>query len=184
MQATSSTLIENPGVTQSSGTPDFHSYPGLAVGEYLVNRWVWVPRPVEDVFPFFAAAENLGKITPPEMKFRIRTSLPIDMQTGALIEYRIGLYGIPMKWRTKITAWNPPHSFEDTQIAGPYAKWVHFHQFVEDAEGTTIIDRVTYSLPFGRLGRIARPLVTKQLKRIFDYREDVLTRIFTRQDRQ
>ena len=100
------------------------------------------------------------------------------MKKGALIDYTIGLYGIPLKWRTKITSWHPPHAFEDTQISGPYAEWVHLHSFIEDSEGTTIIDRVTYSLPFGSLGELARPFVRRQLKRIFDYREDKLSGIF------
>ena len=142
--------------------------------EYLLTRRTWVRHPLNEVFPFFAAAENLERITPPELGFRIRTSLPIDMKPGALIDYTIKLYGVPMKWRTEITAWNPPHSFEDTQIRGPYEKWVHTHTFVEESGGTTIEDRVAYALPFGPLGRIAHPIVARQVKRIFSYREEVL----------
>lgn len=147
-------------------------------GEYVIKQRVWVPRPRDEVFKFFAAAENLGRITPPELNFRIRSDLPIDMHAGAIIDYRIGLYGVPMKWRTEITAWNPPCSFEDSQIVGPYRKWVHLHQFLEDSGGTVIIDRVAYSLPLGHLGKIAHPLVARQLRRIFMYREEVLTGIF------
>lgn len=146
--------------------------------EYLIKRRVWVPYPITDVFPFFAAAENLERITPPELGFRIRSPLPIEMRPGALIDYTIKLYGIPMNWRTEITAWNPPHSFEDRQLRGPYAKWVHTHRFVEEAGGTTIEDQVVYALPFGPLGRIAHPIVARQLKRIFSYREEVLARVF------
>ena len=147
-------------------------------GEYVIKQRVWVPRSRDEVFKFFAAAENLGRITPPELNFRIRSDLPIDMHAGAIIDYRIGLYGVPMKWRTEITAWNPPCSFEDSQIVGPYRKWVHLHQFLEDSGGTVIVDRVAYSLPLGHLGKIAHPLVARQLRRIFMYREEVLTGIF------
>ena len=142
--------------------------------EYVLERSVWVRHPVKDVFPYFAAAENLERITPPELGFRIRTTLPIEMKRGALIDYTIKLNGIPMKWRTEITGWNPPYSFEDTQLRGPYAKWVHTHSFVEERGGTRIDDRVVYALPFGPLGRIAHPFVARQLERIFNYRGQIL----------
>lgn len=146
--------------------------------EYSISRRVWVPRPLIKVFPFFADAENLQRLTPPELAFRIDSRLPIAMKAGALIEYTIGLHRIPMKWRTEITSWDPPHSFEDTQLSGPYRKWVHTHRFTENAGGTIIEDRVAYALPFGFLGRIVHPLVARQLKRIFDYRETVLIKLF------
>ena len=139
--------------------------------EYVLEREVCVPGTPKEVFTFFAAPDNLERITPPELGFRIRSELPIAMRSGALIDYTIKLYGIGMKWRTEITEWAPPMSFEDTQISGPYAKWVHTHRFIEDSGGTIIQDRVAYSLPFGLLGRIAHPLIARQLKRIFDYRE-------------
>ena len=146
--------------------------------EYVIERSVWVARPVSQVFPFFAAAENLERLTPPELGFRIRSRLPIEMRKGALIDYTIKLYGIPMKWQTGITEWNPPYSFEDTQFAGPYAKWVHTHGFVSDRGGTTIHDRVVYALPFGPLGRLVHPLIRRQLRGIFGFREAFLDREF------
>jgi ligand-binding SRPBCC domain-containing protein len=146
--------------------------------EYLLKRSVWVRRPIEEVFPFFAAAENLGRITPPELGFRIDSPTPVAMHRGATIDYTIRLYRMPMKWRTGITKWDPPHYFEDTQLAGPYAKWVHTHRFTEYNGGTTIDDRVEYVLPFGTLGHIAWPLVRRQLDRIFDYRTEVMLERF------
>ncbi|MEO8575155.1 MAG: SRPBCC family protein [Gemmatimonadales bacterium] len=147
--------------------------------EHIIEQRVWVPHPVTTIFPFFAAAENLERMTPPELGFQIRSDLPISMRPGALIDYTIRLYGIPMKWRTEITRWDPPASFEDVQLRGPYAKWVHTHTFVEEGGGTTIEDRVVYALPFGPLGAIAHPFVRRQLKRIFEYRESVLLREFS-----
>lgn len=146
--------------------------------EYVIEKSTWIARPISTVFPFFSAAENLAKITPPELGFRIRSALPILMRTGTLIDYTIVLFGFPLRWRTEITNWNPPHSFEDTQLRGPYAKWVHSHSFVEERGGTTIHDRVVYALPFGPLGRLAHPIISRQLRRIFDYRESVLVREF------
>ena len=142
--------------------------------EYQIQRATWVPLPLHDVFPFFAAAENLELITPPELGFSIDSASPVTMKVGALIDYTIRLYRLPMRWRTEITKWNPPLSFEDTQLRGPYAKWVHTHRFVAKNGGTTIEDIVIYALPFGAIGRVAHPLVKRQLQRIFDYREEIL----------
>ena len=136
---------------------------------------------IDEVFPFFAAAENLGVITPPELGFKIRSELPIVMQPGTVIVYTIKLFGIPLRWKTLITKWEPPHSFEDTQLSGPYRKWVHTHTFEWDGSATIISDRIVYALPFGILGRVAHPIVARQLRRIFDYREMVISRMFTAQ---
>ena len=146
--------------------------------EYVIERSTWIAHPMSTVFPFFSAAENLRKITPPELGFRIRSASPILMRVGTLIDYTIVLFGLPLRWRTEITKWDPPHSFEDKQLRGPYAKWVHTHSFVEERGGTTMRDRVVYALPLGALGRLAHPLVRRQLRWIFDYRESVLLREF------
>ena len=142
--------------------------------EYFLKRKIWLARPLDEVFDFFANAENLGLITPPELGFRIVSKVPIEMRSDTLIDYTIRLFRFPMRWRTAITRWSPPESFEDTQLSGPYAKWVHTHSFTPFRGGTTVEDRIVYALPFGLLGRIAHPLVKAQLRRIFNYRERVL----------
>lgn len=136
-----------------------------------------VPVPRDDVFAFFSRAANLGLITPPEMGFLIRTPPPIVMRPGTIIDYTIRLHGIPMKWRTEITTWEPPFQFVDTQIHGPYALWVHTHRFTEQRGATTIDDEVRYAMPYGVLGRIAHPLVRRQLARIFEYRRRTVERL-------
>jgi ligand-binding SRPBCC domain-containing protein len=129
-----------------------------------------VARPT--AFAFFANAANLEAITPPELRFRITTPLPIVMEQGTIIEYSLSLRGIPFRWRTRIAVWEPPHRFVDLQEQGPYALWEHTHTFTDAADGGTLVrDHVRYRLPLGPLGEIAYPLVRRDLTRIFGYRE-------------
>lgn len=131
-----------------------------------------LPGPPESHFPFFSDAANLSRITPPELGFRILTPAPIAMGAGTLIDYRIGLWGLPMRWRTRIAWWEPPHGFADEQLSGPYKRWFHSHSFAPDGEGGTLMtDSVEFALPLEPLSLIARPLVEWQVRRIFTYRD-------------
>ena len=144
--------------------------------DFSIDSSVTLRRPLEEVFEFFSKAENLGLLTPRWLRFKIVSSLPIEMKVGAIIEYRIRLYGVPMKWVSEITEWDPPHLFEDTQIRGPYRKWVHRHTFRETDDGTVAMDRVLYRVPGGAL--VNKLFIAGQVRKIFDYRKAKLKEIF------
>lgn len=148
---------------------------------HVLERTQHLPRPRDEVFAFFADAHNLERITPPSLRFRILTPDPIELGPGALIEYRLSLFGVPFGWRTIIEAYEPGRRFVDVQLAGPYRRWRHVHEF-EDARGGTLMrDRVEYELPLGPLGRLAHALlVRRQLRAIFDFRREVVGAIFAR----
>jgi ligand-binding SRPBCC domain-containing protein len=141
------------------------------MGLYKLHRELWVPHPLPVVFDFFSRAENLEQITPPWMRFRILTPLPIVMKPGATVAYSLRVRGIPIRWLTEIESWNPPFEFIDVQARGPYRLWRHTHRFSELNGGTLITDSIAYALPFGLLGRLVHRLqVARDLGQIFDYR--------------
>ena len=140
-----------------------------------IHRAAVVPASVDETFAFFADAANLERLTPPWLRFGIRTPAPIVMREGTVIDYRISLRGVPMRWQSRIDVWKPGISFVDRQVAGPYLWWCHAHHFVAVPDGTLVVDDVEY-LP--RLRILSRRLVERDLGRIFDYRSEALGRIF------
>jgi ligand-binding SRPBCC domain-containing protein len=138
------------------------------------TTYIVLPLQINDVFPFFCDVLNLERITPPELHFNILTPHPIEISKGTVVDYRLRLYGIPLRWRSEITVWNPPYEFVDQQVSGPYHTWIHSHCFRARNGSTIVEDTVTYRLPLWPLGEIAYPLVHHQLERIFQYRHNAI----------
>ena len=139
-----------------------------------------MPQPIEEVFIFFEKPENLEKLTPSNLGFKILTPSPISMNVGRLIDYTIRIFGINFHWRTLITDYVQNIKFVDEQLKGPYSYWHHAHTFESSNDGTFINDKVTYALPFGIFGRIAHRLFIKRsLNNIFDYRVKVINQMFS-----
>jgi ligand-binding SRPBCC domain-containing protein len=149
------------------------------VKEFILKTETWVPQPRKVVFPFFANAGNLQRLTPPWLHFEI-ISDDLDTRQGLLLDYRIRLHGIPVRWRTRIDVWEPPFRFVDVQLHGPYRQWIHEHTFREQAGGTMCCDVVRYSVPGGRwIERIVHSAMVKsQIDRIFAFRQLEIRKIF------
>lgn len=146
-------------------------------GAFLLVTEQWFPASLETVFPFFADAFNLEEITPPWLHFEVLTPRPFEMCAGRLIDYKLRLHGIPIKWKTEISVWEPPFRFVDRQLKGPYRLWVHEHTFEAYNGGTRVVDRVEYQVLGGAL--VNTLLVRRDLTRIFSFRRDVLSKRFS-----
>ncbi len=147
--------------------------------KYELIREQFIARPRREVFAFFEDIENLERITPAFMNFHVLTKKPVEIRKGTLIDYRIALFGLPMKWRTEITEYNPDETFVDLQIKGPYALWNHRHSFTEVEGGTLMQDYVQYAPPLGPLGSLAHAIfIRRTLNRIFDFREETIRKVF------
>ena len=137
---------------------------------------IWLRQKPEEVFPFFAEPQNLAVLTPEWLHLKVLTPSPVVMRVGAMLDYRLRLCGVPLRWRAEITEWEPPRRFVDKQRRGPYRMWSHEHRFEDWDGGTLVKDIVVYSVWGGRL--TDRFLVRQNLKKIFAFREQKLREHF------
>jgi ligand-binding SRPBCC domain-containing protein len=146
---------------------------------YTLRREQVVPRKLEEVFEFFACANNLEALTPDWLHFKVLSVDPQPVQKGSLISYGLRVHGVPVRWTSEIVEWDPPHKFVDLQVHGPYELWHHTHRFQAEAERTRITDEVQYALPLGALGRVARRLLVRSdVEKIFAFREEKIRALF------
>ena len=135
----------------------------------------WVPKTKEEVFPFFAEAKNLEKITPSFLKFKVTGMKPDKIEKDAIINYQLKLQGIPLKWKTRIVDWSPPNFFSDNQESGPYSKWFHQHHFKSFGGGTLMTDIVNFKIPLGLIGYgVSQWKVISDIDKIFQYRRETI----------
>jgi uncharacterized protein len=158
-------------------------FEGAKPGEMVVQFEQWLPVPRAEVWPFFSSEENLERITPQFLQFKVLGKSTEQLQAGSLIDYKLKLKGLPLKWRTRIEEWQPGHEFVDTQLKGPYRTWHHRHRFSDLGGGTLAQDRIRLMLPLGLLGRtLALTFVLSDVDKIFAYRSKVLNEIFAHGD--
>jgi ligand-binding SRPBCC domain-containing protein len=141
----------------------------------------WVPEVPEKVFPFFADAYNLERITPPFLGFHVRSVSTPEVGEGTVLRYRLRIHGIPVLWRSRIEDWQPPRRFVDRQLFGPYAAWHHTHDFVPERGGTLLRDTVRYRLRCAAVQHLPMlAWVHRNVRAIFTYRQEVIRSLFHR----
>jgi ligand-binding SRPBCC domain-containing protein len=141
-----------------------------APGGYILTSRTVLRRPQAEVFSFLTDASNLDLITPDWLRFRILTPMPVEMGKGAVFDYALRLHGLPVRWRTEITEWSPPHVFADTQRRGPFRQWRHRHTLRSlDEKTTSVEDEVLYRVPGGALTH--RLWVRRDLLRLYRHEQ-------------
>jgi ligand-binding SRPBCC domain-containing protein len=168
--------------------------------DHVLERRFWLRRPRSEVFEFFAQPSNLPLVQPPGARLSWLSAPPAGLAAGTVLDFRVRVLGLPVRWRVMVREFDRPYRFVDVQIRGPFARWEHRHRFIEgppgDAEplrgaargtafapagptGTWVEDRLTYRLPLGALGNLVHVLgVRRQIAGLFDYRERRLREIF------
>jgi len=143
---------------------------------FHLNAECLVAARLDEVFDFFSNATNLERLTPPLIRFEVLTPAPITMREGLLIDYKLRIRGVPMRWQSEITAWQPQGYFVDEQRRGPYSFWRHQHRFEAAGDQTRVIDDVYYGVPGGAL--VHTLLVRRDVQKIFAYRQQTLEQLF------
>jgi len=146
------------------------------LGGYRLQSEIIIPRSIEEVFAFFSVAANLERLTPPWLNFQILTPQPIVMHAGRLIDYKLRIRGVPVRWQSEITEWNPPYSFADESRRGPYKYWRHQHHFEACDGGTRVVDDAHYGVMGGAL--VHWLVVRRDVQKIFEFRQQTLQQIF------
>lgn len=139
---------------------------------YQLKRTQLIKTDLQTCWKYFSAPSNLSVITPDYVDFRVHSFVPEVMYEGLIIRYTIRpILGIPLTWISEITNIKEENYFVDEQRKGPYSMWHHEHHFKEVEGGVEMTDIISYTMPFGFLGKIVHWLfVRKQLESIFDYR--------------
>ena len=148
----------------------------IIIKKQTLETSLWLPKPRENIFPFFSDAFNLELLTPSFLKFKVITPRPIVMECGTKINYKLSLRGIPMWWTSLINDWDPPFKFVDQQIRGPFLFWNHEHIFEPMDGGCLVRDKLEYKVLGGSL--VNKLAVFNDLQKIFDYRRLKLKLIF------
>jgi ligand-binding SRPBCC domain-containing protein len=139
---------------------------------FWLRSELWLPQIRDEIFQFFADPHKLDTLTPAWLQFKILSPAATAMGKGTLLDYRLRLHGVPIRWQSEISFWEPPHRFVDRQIKGPYSLWVHEHTFATRDGGTLVGDNVEYAVLGGTI--VQRFLVAPDVARIFDYRRKIL----------
>lgn len=146
---------------------------------YRLEQIQVVGGTLEDVFAFFTSPNNLEQLTPSFLGFKVLHSSDSNVRLGTVIDYRLQLHGLPLRWKSRISEYVEGTMFADEMLSGPYRRWYHRHLFRQVPGGVEIADIVEYDLPLGPLGRLARLLfVRSQLESIFAFRRAAIAARF------
>ncbi|MBL8183987.1 MAG: SRPBCC family protein [Blastocatellia bacterium] len=128
----------------------------------------------ERVFAFHELPDAFERLVPPWENAKLVQKADISViGSRAIIEQKIfGL--VPSQWVAEHTAYDPPRSFEDVQISGPFASWRHKHIILPDDEGALLRDEIDFEPPFSFIGDLAVPLfILPRIEKMFDFRHRV-----------
>jgi len=147
---------------------------------YRLKQRQTIDKNLETTFEFFSNPENLERLTPDRLQFNVLNCEPLPVTEGTTIQYKLKIWGIPARWTSVITKWDPPHEFRDVMERGPYSTWEHTHRFESDGDLTVVIDDVYYELPMGFAGRVLGGWIVEwDIGSIFRHRAEQLDTVFS-----
>jgi ligand-binding SRPBCC domain-containing protein len=127
----------------------------------------------EQLFAFHELPNAFVRLLPEGEKIRVIQIAPnLNVGSRTIVDIRIAF--IYIRFESLHTAYDPPHSFEDQQVRGPFRSSRHRHLVEPHPDGALLIDDIEYTPPFGLLGRLADGIVIKpRLRKVFAFRHRI-----------
>ena len=132
-----------------------------------------LPVSVEDAFAYHERRGALQRLVPPWESVVVEKT-DNSLAVGSKVVLKTSVFGVPIRWVAKHTAYEPPRLFADTQLSGPFAKWFHRHQFASFGEHSTLTDQIDFEVPLGAIGRLlGSKTALGKIESMFAYRHRV-----------
>ena len=138
---------------------------------------------IDTTFAWFEHEGSFRRLMPPwEVAEEVRADDSLEVGSQRVFKFPApGAPFINLTWIAEHTQYDKPNYFADTMVKGPFWKWDHDHYLKEENGVTTVVDDVTYSVPFGPIGMLVDKLlggslVTGRISSMFRAREFRLQR--------
>lgn len=139
-----------------------------------------VPVPRARLFAFHSDPANLGVLLAGWRGFELLAH-PGTIAPGSVVRLRQRVGPLAFELAFEHFVLEPPERFGERQVAGPFARFEHVHEFADAPGGpgaTRIVDRVDFALPWHLGGRLAERLVAApELARFFEFRRAAYARL-------
>lgn len=141
-----------------------------------------IAAPIEKVWAWHEdILAALPVLSPPGDDVRVSRAAPLPPAVGTEVDITArGPLGFRIRWLARYTEHVPPHPvpfglearFVDTQLRGPFSRWLHSHEFEAITSTTTrLLDRITYTPPLWPLSYPADLLLIRpKLRAMFSHR--------------
>lgn len=97
---------------------------------------------------------------------------------GDTVTFEATHFGVKQKLTAKVIKMDKPHEFIDIMVKGAFHSFMHTHRFIEELDGTLMIDYFQYKSPFGVIGKIAdRLFLERYMKTFIASRAEALKKI-------
>ncbi len=134
-----------------------------------------IDQPLEKVFAWHIREGAFERLKPPWEQFEV-IGRSGSIQNNGIVKLRTKIGPLSMKWVVRHAEYIPERQFKDIQIKGFFPSFVHLHLFERFGTSCILEDRIEYSLPAGRIGRLAaHRFVDRNLRKIFDYRHRTIS---------
>ena len=144
----------------------------------VIESEILVACEPDKLFEFLTQPSNFEKLTDPQSGLTL-VEAPPRLSKGAKLKFLVEAFGIAQEIEHEITEFDPPRSFTEMQVRGPFQSWVHQHRVEPDGNGgARLIERVDFKPPGGLLGMLLNEqAVRKMIETAMAFRRERLAEL-------